>query len=233
MTVTLVSAAPVPLVSVVVASVVWPGWITGAVFRARTSLTTITMEPVTPPTVTLMVVTPSEAALTTPEELTVATAGSLLAYWTVVLDRSVKVWSLLTASTMSSAVIEVSRCSLAGSVSSLIHGFFFVRSRVSPAWKTTRPGWTVTVRTLGVRVPVMFTVAVLRTVAESEATRSAQAPGNTVCRDVAGFQTLRSAAATGRVTWIFSPGARTPVFLKPTRRCLGSVAPETVKVLAA
>ncbi len=91
----------------------------------------------------------------------------------------------------------------------------------------------MTVETLGVRVPVMFTVAVLCTVAESEATFSAQAPGNTVCLDVDGFHTLRSDALTGSVTCSVAPGWRTPVFLKPTRRCLGMVTPETVKEFAA
>ncbi len=128
------SAEPVPLVRVVVTVAAWPAVTNCGPCTARESLTTMTMEPVTPPTVTLIVATPSAPAVTMPAELTVATAGLLLEYVTDAFDRFTKDWSLLTASTMSSAVIEVSRCSLAGSVSSLIQGFFLVRSSVSPAW---------------------------------------------------------------------------------------------------
>ena len=75
---------------------------------------------------------------------------------TLALLRSANDWSLLTASTMLSAT--ACGCSMAGLVSSAIHGFLPVRSSVSPGEKTTWSGCTVTYLTWGVMAPVTLTV---------------------------------------------------------------------------
>ncbi len=110
----------------------WSGGTTAGVEFVSVPCTTMTAVPVTPLTVTLIVATPSLTARTRPLEFTLATDGSLLEYVTRARERFANDSSLLTASTMLSAL--ACGCSRAASVSGAIHGLVPVRLRVWPAW---------------------------------------------------------------------------------------------------
>ena len=131
----MLSAAGPVFGNVVVAVTLEPGPTTAGAVSVNGWLTTSGAVAVTPLTVTRNVVTPTATAVTTPLSFTVATRGSLLLYRTCARDRSANDWSLLTASTMLSAVACGS--SSAELVSGAIHGFLPVRSSVSPGLTTT------------------------------------------------------------------------------------------------